>query len=240
MFPRLSVAVATYIGAAGVFVLLEALPTIAAGACSREDVDHYLSRGFTPEQIVKLCDGLTPRDTPSSAPSRPTSPSTPAAPEDPKTLAAQTLMRLIESNSTETNRLFKTITATHFVKDSRICIRSTSGRTGVYGLVQCDEHRMFTVKVNFDDIVALGFVNDDGWFMPTGHRVKLWIPPEKIEIPGVRISDGSRWHIYSIELRSRDDVAEARKAFQLLTPNSFGRCVQVSTATEECALADLR
>ncbi len=31
-------------------------PVLAnAGTCSREDIDYYLKRGFTPEQVVKLC-----------------------------------------------------------------------------------------------------------------------------------------------------------------------------------------
>jgi len=30
-------------------------PEIGQATCSREDIDHYLARGFTPEQITQLC-----------------------------------------------------------------------------------------------------------------------------------------------------------------------------------------
>lgn len=37
------------------FLFCASLPVAMAADCSREDVDHYLSKGFTPEQIVSLC-----------------------------------------------------------------------------------------------------------------------------------------------------------------------------------------
>lgn len=37
------------------FLFFASLPAAMAADCSREDVDHYLSKGFTPEQIVSLC-----------------------------------------------------------------------------------------------------------------------------------------------------------------------------------------
>lgn len=48
-------------------LLLFTASAAVAGTCSREDIDHYLNRGFTPEQVVELCGNL-PAETPPPAP----------------------------------------------------------------------------------------------------------------------------------------------------------------------------
>lgn len=47
---------AALLGASVMLLLtLSVLSNVASAACSRADVDHFLSRGFTPEQVVLLC-----------------------------------------------------------------------------------------------------------------------------------------------------------------------------------------
>ncbi len=58
-------------------VLLAALTgsAHAAPACSRADIDHFLARGFTPEQVVRLC-GSAPAPLVAPQPTAPTPPAT--------------------------------------------------------------------------------------------------------------------------------------------------------------------
>lgn len=58
----------------------------AAATCSREDIDHYLDRGFSPDQIVDLCGETSPTPSPSVPPSA--TPSTPEAVPAPKPVTA--------------------------------------------------------------------------------------------------------------------------------------------------------
>lgn len=55
--------------ATGLLLTLATSAAVAAN-CSREDIDHYLDRGFTPDQVIDLCGQLAPSaaDTPVAAP----------------------------------------------------------------------------------------------------------------------------------------------------------------------------
>ncbi len=50
-------ALRSWLGAAAVAFSAAAVPIPADAGCSRADVDHFLGRGFTPEQVVLLCGG---------------------------------------------------------------------------------------------------------------------------------------------------------------------------------------
>ena len=53
--------VALQISAAGIIACSAAFPHAVYGACARGDVDYYLSKGFTRDQVVAICTGALPK-----------------------------------------------------------------------------------------------------------------------------------------------------------------------------------
>ena len=54
-----------------VVLILSLFSTVSGAAdCSREDIDHYLDRGFSPQQVLELCRPEMPDETDQSAQAR--------------------------------------------------------------------------------------------------------------------------------------------------------------------------